>query len=93
MCTTETTSTELTIKNRLGIHARAAAKLVEAAGQYQAEIRVVKNGEEADAKSVLSLISLGCAYDSKVMIKAEGEDAKGAVLALSHIIENRFGEE
>lgn len=89
----EISSAELTIKNRLGLHARAAAKLVRAAGGYQSEIRVVKDGEIADARSVLSLISLGCAYDSRIVIEAEGVDAKNAVMALSSIVEERFGEE
>jgi len=93
MCVSESSSAELTIKNRLGLHARAAAKLVRAAGEYQAEIRVVKNGETADARSVLSLISLGCPYDTKVKIEAEGIDAGRAVRALTNIIEDRFGEE
>ncbi|MDR1921043.1 MAG: HPr family phosphocarrier protein [Candidatus Adiutrix sp.] len=89
----ESRSMELIIKNRLGLHARAAAKLVRAAGEYQATIKLVKDGQAADARSVLSLISLGCAYDSKVTVHAEGIDAEGAVSALREIIENRFGEE
>ena len=86
-------STELTIKNRLGLHARAAAKLVKAAGEYQAEIKLIKGGEEADARSVLSLISLGCPYDTKVILQAQGIDADMAVVALSSLIQNGFGEE
>lgn len=94
MCVVES-SAQLTIKNRLGLHARAAAKLVKAAGDYKAEIRLIKDkgGASADARSVLSLISLGCDYDSRVTIEAEGVDARSAVQALSGIIENRFGEE
>ncbi|MDR0881387.1 MAG: HPr family phosphocarrier protein [Candidatus Adiutrix sp.] len=86
-------SAELTIKNRLGLHARAAAQLVRAASCFQAAIRLVKNGEAADARSVLGLISLGCAYDSLVTIEAEGVDAHLAIQALTTIIEDRFGEE
>lgn len=89
----ESSSGELTIKNRLGIHARAAAKLVRAAEGYQANIRLVKDGEAADARSVLSLISLGCGYDSKVTVEADGVDALRAVQTLSGIIIDRFGEE
>lgn len=83
----------MTIKNRLGLHARAAAKLVKAAGEYQADIKLVKNGEEADARSVLSLIGLGCSYDTKVVLKAQGTDADVAVAALSNLIQCGFGEE
>lgn len=89
----ETSSAELTIKNRLGLHARAAAKLVQAAEGYKSRIRVVKDGESADARSVLSLISLGCACDSTIVIEAKGVDAKSAVVELSSIVESRFGEE
>jgi phosphocarrier protein len=93
MCVQESSSAELVIKNRLGLHARAAAKLVQAASAYESEIRLVKDGEKADARSVLSLISLGCAYDCAVRLEAEGSDAPRAINALKDIIENRFGEE
>lgn len=93
MCVLENSSAQLTIKNRLGLHARAAAKLVRAAGDYQADIRLIKGGESADVRSVLALISLGCAYDCQVVLEAEGVDARRAVTALSDIIEARFGEE
>lgn len=94
MCVPESSSASLTIKNRLGLHARAAAKLVRAAGEYQADIRLIRaDGVEADARSILSLISLGCDYDSQVTIAAEGIDADRAIEALSGIIEDRFGEE
>lgn len=89
----ESSSAQLTIKNRLGLHARAAAKLVRAAEEYQAEIRLIKNGESADVRSVMGLISLGCAYDSQVVLEAEGRDAYSAVEALSTIIKDGFGEE
>lgn len=90
---TRVSSAELTIKNRLGLHARAAATLVHAAGKYQAEIKLIKGDEEADVRSVLSLISLGCPYDTKVVLKAQGADADTAVTALSSLIQSGFGEE
>lgn len=93
MCVQESSAIDLVIKNRLGLHARAAAKLAQAASAYEANIRLVKNGETADARSVLSLISLGCAYDCAVRLEAEGIDAPRALKALKTIIENRFGEE
>jgi phosphocarrier protein len=93
MCLTKTKSAEVVIKNRLGLHARAAAQLVRAAGSYSADIRLVKNGETADARSVLGLISLGCVCDTRIIIEAEGDDAQTALQALIHIIEDRFGEE
>jgi phosphotransferase system HPr (HPr) family protein len=88
-----TETRELVIINRLGLHARAAAKLVQAAQAYQADIRLVKDGEKADARSLLSLISLGCAEGSRVTVEAEGADALNAVLAVKTLFEERFGEE
>ncbi|MCL2029618.1 MAG: HPr family phosphocarrier protein [Deltaproteobacteria bacterium] len=88
-----TETRELVITNRLGLHARAAAKLVQAVGAYQAEIRLVKDGEKADARSVLSLISLGCAEGARVTVEAAGEDALPAVLAIQSLVAERFGEE
>jgi len=88
-----TETRELVITNRLGLHARAAAKLVQAVRAYQADIRLVKDGEKADARSVLSLISLGCAEGSRVRVEAEGADALSAVLAVKNLFEERFGEE
>ena len=89
----EISSAEAVIQNRLGLHARAAAKLVRAASEYQSDIRLVRGDEKADARSVLSLISLGCAAGVRVTIEAEGADAARAVNALRNIIEARFGEE
>lgn len=83
----------LIIKNRLGLHARAAAKLAKATQAFKAEISVAHEELEADARSILSLISLGCAYNSKVVLQAAGEDARDALSTLSAIIENKFGEE
>jgi phosphotransferase system HPr (HPr) family protein len=83
----------LVIKNRLGLHARAAAKLATAAQAFKAEIILAHEEIEADVRSILALISLGCAYNSEVVVQAAGEDAGPAIDALSSIIENRFGEE
>lgn len=86
------TSARLTIKNRLGLHARAAAKLVEAAEPFKSKLVMLKNDLEADVRSILELISLGCPYNTEVLIVADGDDAMEAIEALSSIIENRFGE-
>ena len=93
MDTDRTETRELVITNRLGLHARAAAKLVQAVEAYQAEVRLVKNGEKADARSVLSLISLGCAEGARITVEAEGADALPAVLAIQNLVAARFGEE
>ncbi|MDR2935517.1 MAG: HPr family phosphocarrier protein [Candidatus Adiutrix sp.] len=90
---TLTETRDLVVTNRLGLHARAAAKLVQTVEAYRADIRLVKNGEKADARSVLSLISLGCAEGARVTVEAEGADALNAVLAVKNLFEERFGEE
>lgn len=84
---------ELTIQNRLGLHARAAARLVELSRRFEAEMTVEKDGQSADAKSVVGLLSLECPIGTKVWIKAWGDDADQAVAAVAALIENRFGEE
>jgi phosphocarrier protein NPr len=89
----ETLTRTLVIKNRLGLHARAAAKLAKASQPFKARVAVAHEELEADARSVLSLISLGCAYNSEVILLAAGEDAPAALSALSAIIEDKFGEE
>ncbi|MDR1658148.1 MAG: HPr family phosphocarrier protein [Deltaproteobacteria bacterium] len=86
-------SRKVTIKNRLGLHARAAAKLAMAAQAFKADVSLYHEQFEADVRSILSLISLGCAYNSEVVLQAAGEDASDALKTLTAIIENRFGEE
>jgi phosphotransferase system HPr (HPr) family protein len=83
----------LVIKNRLGLHARAAAKLAKASQAFKAEVSLAHEEFEADARSILSLISLGCGYNSRVVLQAAGEDARDALSTLSAIIEDKFGEE
>lgn len=83
---------ELVIRNRLGLHARAAARIVELASQYESYISLEKDGSVVDAKSLLSLLTLECAMGSKVVLRAEGEDSRAAVEALTDLITNNFGE-
>jgi phosphocarrier protein len=86
-------SSPATIKNRYGLHARAAAKLVQAAQSFKAELTMAKDESFADVRSLLSLLSLGCAYNSEVTLTAVGEDAPAALKALLAIIDDRFGED
>lgn len=83
---------ELVIRNRLGLHARAAARIVELASQYESFISLEKDGSVVDAKSLLALLTLECAMGSKVLLRAEGEDSRAAVEALTDLITNNFGE-
>ena len=81
------------IVNRLGLHARAAAKLVRLAGRYRAKVEVAKDGQHADAKSVMGVLLL-CGVPGAILeVSARGPDAQAAVDAIGELIQGRFGEE
>lgn len=84
---------EAEIVNRLGLHARAAAKLVHTAGHYRSRVTVLKDGEEVDAKSILGILLLAAGQGSQVTIRCEGEDEEEAMRAVTSLISNRFDEE
>jgi phosphocarrier protein HPr len=84
---------EVEIVNRLGLHARAAAKLVHTAGAYRSRISLLKDGEEVDAKSILGVLLLAASQGTRVRIRAEGEDEAAAMQAVKALIANRFDEE
>ena len=84
---------EFTIRNKLGLHARAAAKIVQTSSQFQSRIRIVKNGREADAKSMLDILTLSCPRGTRIELRAEGKDAAEALTALAVLFDNKFGEE
>lgn len=81
------------IVNRLGLHARAAAKLVQTAGSFDSRLWLLKDGEEVDAKSILGLLLLAAGQGSRVTLRAEGDDAAEAVDAVAALIADRFHEE
>nr|WP_296748073.1 HPr family phosphocarrier protein [Thioalkalivibrio sp.] len=82
------------IVNRLGMHARAAAKFVGLASQYKADIFVSRKGREVNGKSIMGVMMLAAAKGTEVEIRAEGApDAEDALAALSALVANRFGEE
>ncbi len=81
------------IANRLGLHARAAAKLVHLANQFSAEIRLEKDGMEVNAKSIMGVLMLAAPREAKIVVRAEGRDAVRAVEALGEMIAGKFGEE
>ena len=81
------------IVNRLGLHARAAAKLVHTAGGFQSRVTIVKDNEEVDAKSILGLLLLAAAQGSQVIIRCEGQDEEAALCAVTKLIAQRFDEE
>jgi len=83
---------DVEIVNRLGLHARAAAKLVHTAGAYRSKVTLIKDGEEVDAKSILGLLLLAAAQGSRVLLRTQGEDEGPALDAVCALIANRFGE-
>jgi phosphocarrier protein len=81
------------IKNVLGLHARAAAKLVSLTNQYKSKIVFERDGMEANGKSLLSILTLACPRGSQITIKVEGSDARKAIKTLEKLIKDKFGEE
>jgi phosphocarrier protein HPr len=84
---------EITILNRLGLHARPAAMFVRVAARYRAEIWVDKEGEQVNGKSIMGLMMLAAGQGSKLHIWAEGPDAAEAVRDLEALIKTRFNED
>jgi len=82
-----------TIVNKRGMHARASAKLVEAAARFKSEITVSKDGQTVDARSIMGLMMLAASNGSTIELVAEGEDAEQALTAILALIEAKFGEE
>ncbi|MDT0498390.1 HPr family phosphocarrier protein [Algiphilus sp. W345] len=80
------------IVNRLGLHARAAAKLVTTASGFEADVRVRKDGREVSGKSIMGVMMLAAARGSRITLVADGEDAGAAVEALVALVADRFGE-
>ena len=83
---------QVTIINKLGLHARAAAKFVTLASAYGADIRLARDGREVNAKSIMGVMMLAAAKGTEVRIEARGKDAEEAVAALAALVAERFGE-
>lgn len=81
------------IKNKLGLHARAANMIVKVANRYRAKVTVEKDGVEANGKSIMGLLMLAAGKGAKLRIRAEGEDASEAVEEITRLVEEGFGEE
>jgi phosphocarrier protein len=81
------------VKNKLGLHARAAAKLTQVASRYPCDVVVVNGDQTVNAKSVMGLLLLCGAKGTELVIEADGEQADDAVRAIGELIDARFGEE
>ena len=84
---------EAEIVNKLGLHARAAAKLTEVAGAFASEVWLSRNGRRVNAKSIMGVMMLAAGKGSRVVIEADGEDAEAALTAVLALIGEGFGEE
>lgn len=83
----------VTIVNKLGLHARAASRLVNCASGYASEIRIVRGARAVNAKSIMGVLTLAAARGAELVIEAEGADQQQALEALTALIEGRFGED
>jgi phosphocarrier protein len=81
-----------TIKNKLGLHARAANMVVQTASNFTCAITVIKDGIEANAKSIMGLLLLAAGKGSKIVVRADGKDAQEALKEIGKLIEGKFGE-
>jgi len=86
------TTKDLTIKNKLGLHARAAAKLVHLAARFRSDIKIRKGDEEVDGKSILGILLLAAGRGTVITIKANGDDEAEAVQAIEALIDAKFDE-
>ena len=87
------TSQEVTVVNRLGMHARAAAKFVHLATRFEARVKVARDGREMDGKSIMGILLLAAACGSTITISADGVDEQDAVTALAALVQSGFGED
>lgn len=82
----------LTLRNRLGLHARAAAKFVHAAANFESKITITKDGDEVDGKSILGLLLLAAGKGTPLVVRADGTDEEQALAALRALVERKFDE-
>ncbi len=87
------TTRECVIRNRLGLHARAAAKFVHFAARFSSHIHVSRDGKTMDGKSIMGILLLAAGAGMSIVITAEGSDETDAVDALGRLVESGFGEE
>lgn len=82
-----------TITNKLGLHARAAAMLVQIANKFKAKIILERDGKQVNGKSILGILTLACPKGSSLIVTAEGVDEDKALEEIGRLIENKFGED
>lgn len=85
-------SIDIVISNKLGLHARAAAKLTQVAGCFKSEIYIARAGQRVNAKSIMGVMMLAAGLGTTVTVDTEGEDEQEALEAVRQLFENKFGE-
>lgn len=83
----------LTIKNELGLHARSAAMIVRALEGCRSQVSLERDGIRVDARSLLDILTLGAPKDSRIVVRADGDDAREAVESIERLVDSRFGED
>ena len=84
---------KLTILNKLGLHARAAAKVVSTANQFESTIIITKDGKNADARSIMKLLMLSASQGSSIRVEVDGADQKDAMKSIEKLFNNKFDEQ
>ncbi len=84
---------EIEITNKLGLHARAAAKLVKVAGAYTSSIEIKKQDQRVNAKSIMSVMMLAASHGNRITIFVQGDDQEDAMASILALIESKFGED
>jgi phosphocarrier protein HPr len=85
-------SKSVEIVNKLGLHARAAAKLTQVAGGFHSEIWISRSGRRVNAKSIMGVMMLAAGQGTTVLLEAKGDDADAAIAAIAKLVADRFGE-
>jgi len=83
---------KLKIKNKLGLHARAAAKIVQISNQYESKLFLKKDNREVDGRNILSILTLSCPMGTEIEARVVGEDSENFMEKLSELFEQKFGE-
>ena len=84
---------DVLVINKLGLHARAAAKFVSLASRFKSEITVTRNGQDVNGKSIMGIMMLAAGKGSSLLLAADGADEQQALTALRALVESRFGED
>ena len=84
---------QMTIRNRLGLHARAAARFAHTAGRFRSRVTAGRDGRVMDGKSILGILLLSASQGTAIDVSAEGDDEQQAIEALAALVEGGFGEE